>query len=136
MNPFLTAHWRNLAMLNYVVDPSVLASRVPHGTELDSWQGRCYVSLVGFRFLNTRVRGWRIPFHQNFEEVNLRFYVRREHSGSSRRGVVFIREMVPKWAVAMVARSVFHENYMCLPMSHRIEPRSFAPKIRTKNCTV
>ncbi|HEV8147067.1 MAG TPA: DUF2071 domain-containing protein, partial [Bryobacteraceae bacterium] len=76
---FLSAVWRDLVMLNYQVDPALLREFVPTGTELDTFEGRTYVSLVGFRFLGTRVRGIRIPFHQNFEEVNLRFYVRRPH---------------------------------------------------------
>jgi uncharacterized protein YqjF (DUF2071 family) len=117
---FLSAVWRDLVMLNYQVDPALLREFVPTGTELDTFDGRTYVSLVGFRFLGTRVRGIRIPFHQNFEEVNLRFYVRRAHPEGARRGVVFIREIVPKWAVAMVARRVFHENYISLPMVHRV----------------
>ncbi len=75
--PFLTAEWRHLAMLNYEIDPVILRPFVPSGTELDSWNGKTYVSIVGFLFLKTRVRGLAIPFHQNFEEINLRFYVRR-----------------------------------------------------------
>src|SRR5258708_20138471 len=117
---FLTAVWRDLAMLNYAVDPALLRPFVPAGTELDSFDGKTYVSLVGFRFLQARVRGIRVPFHQNFEEVNLRFYVRRDSPDGPRRGVVFIREIVPRWAVAKIARTVFHENYIHLPMSHRI----------------
>ena len=117
---FLSAVWRDLVMLNYQVDPALLREFVPTGTELDTYDGRTYVSLVGFRFLGTRLRGIRVPFHQNFEEVNLRFYVRRAHPEGARRGVVFIREIVPKWAVAMVARRVFHENYISLPMVHRV----------------
>ena len=114
---FLTAEWRNLVMLNYVVDAALLQAFVPTGTELDAFAGRIYLSLVGFEFNRSRVLGFRIPFHQQFEEVNLRFYVRR----GSKRGVVFIRELVPKRAVAAVARWAFHENYSCLPMTHRIE---------------
>ncbi len=114
--PFLTAEWRHLAMLNYVVDPHLLAPYLPAGVELDFWQGRTYVSLIGFRFLNTRVRGVRIPFHRDFDEVNLRFYVRR----ADRRGVVFIKEIVPKRAIAFVARTVYGENYVRLPMRHEV----------------
>ena len=44
-----------------------------------------YVSLVGFRFLNTRVLGVSIPFHRDFDEVNLRFYVRRNIGSEVRR---------------------------------------------------
>ena len=108
--PFLTAEWRSLAMLNYVVDPALLAPMVPRGTELDSFDGRTYMSLVGFRFERTRVRGIWIPLHSDFDEVNLRFYVRRRVSGEIRRGVVFIREVVPRWAIAAVARAVYGED--------------------------
>ncbi len=111
---FLTAEWRNLLMFNYAVDPVVLHRFVPYGTELDAFNGRTYVSLVGFEFNRTRVAGFAIPFHRSFEEVNLRFYVRR----SEKRGVVFIRELVPKFAVAAIARIAFGENYSRVPMSH------------------
>jgi uncharacterized protein YqjF (DUF2071 family) len=124
---FLTAEWRWLAMLNYEVDPVILKPRVPRGTELDGWQGRTFVSVVGFRFLDTRVRGWAIPFHRNFEEVNLRFYVRRLGDDGWRRGVVFVREIVPRWAIATLARLVYGENYLALPMRHRVDlPRGEA----------
>jgi uncharacterized protein YqjF (DUF2071 family) len=116
-NRFLTAEWKNLLMLNYAVDPSLVEPFVPAGTELDTFGGNTYVSLVGFEFNRTRVLGFTVPFHQNFEEVNLRFYVRR----GSKRGVVFIRELVPRYAVAMIARFAFNENYSCVPMSHRVE---------------
>src|SRR5580704_9329887 len=95
-NRFLTAEWNNLLMLNYAVDASLLERFVPAGTELDAFEGKTYISLVGFEFNRTRVLGFAVPFHQAFEEVNLRFYVRR----FSKRGVVFIRELVPKYAVA------------------------------------
>jgi hypothetical protein len=114
---FLTAEWKNLLMLNYVVDPAILESLVPQGTSLDQFDGKTYVSLIGFEFNNTRILGRAIPFHQSFEEVNLRFYVRRE----ARRGVVFIRELVPKFAVAAIARLAYGERYSSVPMSHRIE---------------
>jgi uncharacterized protein YqjF (DUF2071 family) len=118
--PFLTAAWHNLAMINYEVEASVLLPYVPAGTTLDSWQGRTFASLVGFQFLNTKVLGIPIPFHRNFEEINLRFYVRREVGGEVRRGVVFIRELVPRRAIALVARAMYNEPYRALPMRHTI----------------
>ncbi len=121
---FLTAAWRHLAMLNYEVDPAILVPLVPAGTELDAWQGRTFVSVVGFMFLDTRLFGMPIPLHRNFEEVNLRFYVRRKAEDGWRRGVVFVKELVPRCAVAWVARTVYSENYEAVPMSHRIELQS------------
>jgi len=113
---FLTAEWRNLVAFTYAVPSSVLLPLLPSSLELDLWQGQALVSLVGFQFLDTRVIGWRAWFHRDFPEVNLRFYVRRETAEGIRRGVVFIKEIVPKPAVASLARILFGENYACLPM--------------------
>jgi uncharacterized protein len=117
---FLTGEWRYLAMLNYRVDAALLEPFVPRGTTLDLWQGAAYVSLVGFLFRDTRVLGVPIPLHRDFEEVNLRFYVRREVGGEVRRGVTFIREIVPRPAIAIVARLTYNEPYVALPMRHTI----------------
>src|SRR6516165_9487697 len=100
---FLTADWLHLVLLNYAVAPNLLAPYVPKGTALDLLRGKAYVSVVGFMFANTRVRGMTIPFHRTFEEVNLRFYVRRAVGGEERRAVAFIRELVPRIAIATVA---------------------------------
>lgn len=122
MQTFLTAEWRNLILANYEVDPSFLLPYLPAHTELDLWQGRCYASLVGFMFCNTRVLGIKIPFHVNFEEVNLRFYVRhRAADGAWRRGVVFVKEIVPKPAITFVANTLYGESYQTLPMRHQWE---------------
>lgn len=118
---FLAAEWRWLAMLNYEIDPALLAPFVPCGTTLDTYAGKTFVSMVGFLFLRTTVLGVPILLHRNFEEVNLRFYVRRPHPEGDRRGVVFIKEIVPRWAIAVVARVVYNENYVALPMRHAIE---------------
>ena len=109
-------------MLNYEVDGKLLSKYIPPGILLDFYEGRTYVSLVGFRFLQTKLLGsLPIPFHSDFDEVNLRFYVRRKHGNEERRGVVFISEIVPKWAVAKLARLTYGENYVRLPMNHRID---------------
>jgi len=110
-------------MLNYEVDPAALLPLVPRGTELDRWDGKVFVSLVGFLFLKTKLLGFLpIPLHSDFEEVNLRFYVRRQAGNDVRRGVVFIREMVPRRAIAFVARTFYNENYVALPMTHQVHP--------------
>jgi len=107
-------------MLNFPVEPGLLASRVPGGTELDAWGGTTYASLVGFRFLDTRVLGLPIPFHRDFDEINLRFYVRRRGPEGWRRGVVFVREVVPKAAIAAIARWVYNEQYVACRTSSEI----------------
>lgn len=107
-------------MLNYVVPPEALAPFVPAGTELDTWEGKTFASVVGFLFLDTRVLGVAIPGHRNFEEVNLRFYVKRKAEEGWRRGVVFVKEIVPRAAIAGVARLLYGEKYVAMPMRHSI----------------
>jgi uncharacterized protein YqjF (DUF2071 family) len=115
---FLTAAWKNLIMANYFVDVAVLQPYLPNKTELDLFNGNAYVSLVGFMFTNTRVLGLKIPFHVNFEEVNLRFYVRYNDNGIWKRGTVFIKEIVPKPAISFIANTVYHEKYGTKKMKH------------------
>ena len=115
---FLSAEWRKLAIANYCVDKKILKKYIPYRTELDIWQDSCYVSLVGFMFLNTKLKGFRIPFHSNFEEVNLRFYVRYKENNEWKRGVVFIKEIVPKPALTFVANTIYKERYETMEMNH------------------
>ncbi len=115
---FLRAEWRRLVMANYLIDPEALKAYVPAGTELDLWNDHCYISLVGFMFCNTRVLGIPIPGHRNFEEVNLRFYVRFKEGDEWKRGVVFIKEIVPRAAITFVANTLYGEHYVTLPMRH------------------
>lgn len=120
MKPFLTADWLKLAMFNYEIDPTLLKSYIPAKTELDLYNRTCYASLIGFRFWNTRVKNIAIPFHTNFEEINLRFYVRYKEDGMWKRGVVFIKEIVPKFAIAFIANTFYEENYESMPTSSTI----------------
>src|SRR6201982_3018757 len=108
-------------MLIYVVDPRLIAPLVPSGAEIDFENGETFLSVVGFLFLDTRLLGLPIPRHRDFEEVNLRLYVRRKSADTWRRGVVFIRELVPRRAIALVARALYGERYVALPMKHNIE---------------
>ncbi len=126
---FLTARWAHLVMASYDVDPDVLRPLVPAGTELDLWHGRALASVVGFRFLDTRVLGVPVPFHRDFEEVNLRFYVARCVGAEVRRGVVFVREIVPRRAVALVANALYSEHFVALPMAHDVRPTGVPPTV-------
>lgn len=117
---FLKAEWKNLALFNYEVEPEVLEKYIPAGTEIDIWNNKCYVSLVGFLFKETKVLGLKVPFHINFEEVNLRFYVKRFENGEWKRGVVFIKEIVPKKAITFIANTLYQEHYETRKMRHQI----------------
>ncbi len=117
---FLTASWDNLALINYEIDSEILKKHLPIGIEIDFWNSKCYVSLVGFQFNNTKILGLKIPFHINFEEVNLRFYVKRFENGAWKRGVVFIKEIVPKPAITFIANTLYNEHYQTNKMNHSI----------------
>jgi uncharacterized protein len=109
-------------MLTYAVDPKSVIDLVPVGTTLDLWRGQALVSVIGFQFLDTKVLGAPIPFHQDFEEVNVRFYVRRGMNGQVRHGVVFIRELVPRPLVGGMARLLYREPYLVVPMRSIVNP--------------
>ena len=115
---FLTAGWRKLILANYEIDPELLMPYLPDKTELDTWNGVHYVSLVGFMFVDVKVLGVPVPFYVNFEEVNLRFYVKHKSAGEWKRGVVFIKEIVPKAAVTFIANTLYNEHYETRSMRH------------------
>ena len=116
---FLTAEWKKLILANYAVDPAILKPYVPAFTELDIWNGTCYVSVVGFLFDKVKIKGFSLPGHQSFPEVNLRFYVRYKENNEWKRGAVFIKEIVPKQLIKIVANTVYSENYVCMPMRYQ-----------------
>jgi uncharacterized protein YqjF (DUF2071 family) len=127
---FLSARWENLVMANYEVDPEVLKSYLPHGVELDLYNGKTYVSLVGFMFKQTSLFHIPIPFFGTFEEVNLRFYVKRLEGDFIKRGVVFINETVPHKLVAWLANKLYKEHYIAIPTKNEIDITGRSKKIR------
>lgn len=118
---FLRAEWKNLLIANYNCDPNVLKKYIPSKTELDTFEGNHFVSLIAFQFLNTQVMGIKFPFHVNFVEVNLRFYVKHKEKGIWKRGVVFIKEIVPKFMITWIANTLFNENYTTLFTDNHIK---------------
>lgn len=118
---FLSAKWEYLAMFNYEVDPKVLEKHIPPGTEIDYFDGKALVSIVGFLFNKTKVLGIHWPFHVNFEEANLRYYIKRLDGTQWKRGVGFVSEIVPKPLVAGLANLFYNEHYSTARMEHRID---------------
>jgi uncharacterized protein YqjF (DUF2071 family) len=114
----LLAEWNNIVIASYQVPKGLLHSYVPYRTELDFFEGEAYISLMAFMFLNTRIRNFSVPFHTNFEEVNLRFYVKNNDRGNRKKGVVFIKEIVPRPAITFIANTVFGEKYATMKMRH------------------
>ncbi|WP_460218227.1 YqjF family protein [Psychroserpens sp. MEBiC05023] len=130
---FLKAYWKHLILINYEIDPKILEPYIPNGTTLDFFNDRCYVSVVGFMFMNTKVLGLKLPYHINFEEVNLRFYVKH----NDKRGVVFIKEIVPKPLITTIANTIYHEHYQTNKMAHKwtetINSKTFEYRWKLKN---
>ena len=120
MKTFMNARWENLIMANYAIDPEILKPYIPNGVELDLFEGKAFVSLVGFLFRKSRIFGIPIPLLGSFEEINLRFYVKRKEGNQYKRGVVFINETVPYKPVAWLANKLYKEHYIAIPTKHRI----------------
>ncbi|MGZ5189967.1 MAG: YqjF family protein [Flavisolibacter sp.] len=127
---FLSARWEHLIMANYEVNPDVLTPYLPHGVELDFYKGKTYVSLVGFMFKQTSLFQIPIPFLGTFEEINLRFYVKRVEGDTVKRGVVFINETVPYKAVAWLANKLYKEHYTAIPTKNVIHTANTTKSIR------
>lgn len=130
MSIFLKANWENIIMVNYEIAPEILMPFLPRGVELDLYQGKYYVSLVGFMFKNTKIFNIPIPRLGTFEEINLRFYVKRNESGIIKRGVVFVNETIPYRIVAWMANTLYKEHYTVVPTKHSISKDTVNQKIQ------
>lgn len=142
MKTFLTANWENIVMINYLVDRAVLLPYLPHGVDLDTYEDKVFVSLVGFKFAKSKIFGVSIPIYGSFDEVNLRFYVKREDGGELKRGVVFISEIVPYQIVSFLANSLYKEHYRTAKMESSItlagkkKYLKYAWKTAQNNCLI
>lgn len=113
--PSLTARWSNLILLTYPVDEGLVRPWLPRDVEPDLVDGRAQVSLIAFDFVDTRVRGRRIPGFVDFPEINFRTYVRQ----GDRRGVAVLRELVPSPLAAAIGRLRFNEPFRSAQMESR-----------------
>lgn len=129
MLKFLTANWQNIIMANYEVPPEVLMKYLPKGIELDLFENKAFVSLVGFMFSNTRIFKIPIPKLGTFEEINLRFYVKQKIGNKTYKGVVFINESIPYKLVAWIANKLYKEHYVTMPTKHQWELNESNKKI-------
>ena len=136
---FLSAQWEYLALFNYEVDADVLKKYLPPFTQIDYFNGKALVSIVGFMFNNTKVMGIKWPGHVNFEEVNLRFYVKHFDGTIWKRGVAFISEIVPKFMIVALANTLYNEQYCKAKMNHSIAVENDVLKVayhwKTKETT-
>jgi uncharacterized protein YqjF (DUF2071 family) len=129
MTLFLKANWENIIMANYEIDPAILVPFLPKGVELDLFDGKAYMSLVGFMFKKTKLFNVKIPWFGTFEEINLRFYVIRKEGNTAKRGVVFINETIPYPIVAWMANKLYNEHYTVVPTRHQISRAEATKKV-------
>ena len=127
---FLKANWENIIMANYEIAPEILKPFLPKGVDLDLFNGKAYISLVGFMFKNTKLFNIPIPYLGTFEEINLRFYVVRKEENQIKRGVVFINETVPNPIVAWIANKLYKEHYTVVPTKHEINDKNTIQKVK------
>lgn len=130
MAVFLKANWEHIIMVNYEIDPQILLPFLPNSVELDLFNGKCYISLVGFMFKNTKLFNIPIPYFGTFEEINLRFYVKRKEGNQIKRGVVFINETIPYKIVAWMANKLYKEHYTVVPTKHELQINNAAQSIK------
>ena len=127
---FLKANWENIIMANYEIEPSILIPFLPKGVEIDFFNEKAYISLVGFMFKKTKLFNIPIPWFGDFEEINLRFYVVRKENDEIKRGVVFINETIPYRIVAWIANKLYKEHYTVVPTKHEIITENSIQKIK------
>lgn len=130
MAVFLKANWEQIIMVNYEIDPQIVLPFLPNGVELDLFNGKCYISLVGFMFKNTKLFNIPIPYFGTFEEINLRFYVKRKEGNQIKRGVVFINETIPYKIVAWMANKLYKEHYTVVPTKHELQINNAGQSIK------
>ncbi len=130
MAVFLKANWENIIMANYEIDPEILIPFLPKGVSLDLFNGKAYISLVGFMFKKTKLFNIPIPVLGTFEEINLRFYVIRKEGNQIKRGVVFINETIPYKIVAWMANKLYKEHYTVVPTKHKLRVKEENQKIK------
>jgi uncharacterized protein len=129
--PFLTANWRNLVLVNFVVPADLLEPRLPPGCVLDRVPhspDTHLLSVVAMHFDNTRVWGVPVPFAQRFDEVNLRFYARQ----GDRHGSVFLRQYVPSRTILYGARWTYNQPYELARIQHVVAESGDHLEIRTR----
>lgn len=86
LDKFMEQHWSDLLLLHWPISPKVLRPTIPDDLELDLFEGQAWASVVGFHLSGLRMRPIRwIPW-KDFDEVNLRTYVK---TSDGKRGVWF-----------------------------------------------
>jgi uncharacterized protein len=71
--------WDKILFLHWAVAPEAVRPLVPGRLELDTYEGRAYVSMTPFTVRGARLRALpAVPGFSQFHELNVRTYVHRE----------------------------------------------------------
>ncbi|PCJ93196.1 MAG: hypothetical protein COA50_14260 [Flavobacteriaceae bacterium] len=108
-NIFMTGNWEDLIISTFEIDKNILEKYLPYDTELDLYHGKALLSTVAFTFSKVSFYGIKVPFHQQFGQLNFRIYVKSKIDGE--KGVVFLKEFAPKPLIAFVASTFYNEPY-------------------------
>ncbi|HVW25034.1 MAG TPA: DUF2071 domain-containing protein [Polyangiaceae bacterium] len=134
--------WHDLLFLHYRADADRLASTIPRGLELDTFDGAAFVSVVPFRMTNVGPRGLNfLPRVSAFPELNVRTYV----TAGGRPGVWFYSLDAASALAVEAARAFFHLPYLRASMkcdrddagwvhyeSERVDARGRAARFRAR----
>jgi uncharacterized protein YqjF (DUF2071 family) len=117
----MTQRWNDLLFAHWRAQPSQVATLLPEGLHLDTFDGSAWLGVVPFWMDRIKVRGIpSIPGARSFPELNLRTYVRDHRTGTP--GVYFFSLDGANLLAVAVARSFYHMPYYWAEM--RIEAQS------------
>ena len=112
----MTQRWNDLLFAHWPVPASSIAPLLPEGLQVDSFQGSAWLGVVPFWLDRIKVRGLPpIPGMRSFPDLNVRTYVRDEHTGTP--GVYFFSLDASNLLAVAVAHTFFHLPYHWAEMS-------------------
>ena len=115
LHSFMAQKWENLLFLHWPVSKESLESTIPEDLEVDLFEGEAWLSVVGFRLSELRIKPFvQIPW-KDFSELNLRTYVRDQ---AGRRGVWFYSLDSSDLLAVVGARLLYGLNYRYASIDH------------------
>ncbi|MBC7979641.1 MAG: DUF2071 domain-containing protein [Armatimonadetes bacterium] len=116
--PIMKQRWAGLGFFHWPVDPDLIASRLPHGLNVDTFEGAAWLGIVPFFMERVRpVYLPPVPILSWFHELNLRTYVYDEKGNP---GVWFFSLDCNQPIAVELARSAFHLPYQHAAMTSKI----------------
>jgi uncharacterized protein YqjF (DUF2071 family) len=109
IRPVMHQKWVDLFFMHWEYEAGLIQSRLPSGLTVDSFEGKAYLGVVGFRMRSIRPVGLpSLPWLSFFNELNVRTYVR---SASGEPGVWFFSLDCDRAPAVWIARMGFGLPY-------------------------